>query len=144
MIRPVWMPQSATDSGTVLAELGPLLDAYWREVRPPGYGGFAFNVEGFIRAWMSRELLFIEIRLEKRLVGFIFIFRRQSLFCHDAVADIGTVYLLPEVRGRGLMREALKHARELARALDITHLYRSADEHGGDRHRMRREELPCP
>jgi GNAT superfamily N-acetyltransferase len=144
IIRPVWMPQAATDSGTILAELGPLLQAYWHEARPPGYGEFAFNVEGFIRGWMNRELVLIEIRHDKRLIGFVFLLRRQSLFCHDSVADIGTVYLLPERRGQGIMRAAIQHARELAQALNITHLYRSADEEGDGLHRMRREELPCP
>jgi GNAT superfamily N-acetyltransferase len=147
VIRPVWMPQAATGSGTILAELGPLLQAYWHEARPPGYGEFAFNVEGFVRAWMARELVLIEIRQDKRLVGFVFLLRRQSLFCYDSVADIGTVYLLPEVRGRGIMRAAIQHVRELASALDITHVYRSADEpaaSGEGPHRMRREELPCP
>jgi hypothetical protein len=144
VIRPVWMPQAATDSGTVLGELGPLLLAYWTEARPPGYGEFAFNVEGFVRAWMSRELVPFEIRLDSQLVGFLFLLRRQSLFCRDGVADIATVYLKPEVRHRGLMREAVRHVRELAGALGVTHLYRSVDIQGNGPHRMRREELPCP
>ncbi|WP_185218964.1 GNAT family N-acetyltransferase [Paraburkholderia dinghuensis] len=143
VIRPVWMPQAAADSGTVLGELGPLLLAYWAEARPPGYGEFAFNVEGFVRVWMSRELVPFEIRLDSTLVGFLLLLRRQSLFCRDGVADIATVYLKPEVRHRGLMREAVQRVRELAGVLGITHLYRSVDIQGSATHRMRREELPC-
>jgi GNAT superfamily N-acetyltransferase len=129
-IQAVWMPRDAKAAGAVLGEFGPLFLAYWQERRPEGYGEFDFNVEGFIRHWMSRELVLVEIRFNKLLVGYVMAFVRQMMFCRDKYLHIGCVYIRPDFRKRGLMRRARDYLKQLAPTFDAMHVYRDTEDAG--------------
>jgi GNAT superfamily N-acetyltransferase len=126
-IQALWMPRDAKAAGAMLGEFGPLFHAYWLERRPQGYGEFDFNVEGFIRHWITRDLILVEIRFNKLLVGYVLAFVRQMMFCRDKYLHIGCVYVRPDFRQRGLMRRAKDYLKQLAPSLDATHVYRDTE-----------------
>jgi GNAT superfamily N-acetyltransferase len=122
-IRAVWAPAEAQEAGRIFAELAPLLVAYWDEVRPPKFGPFEFDTLSFVRQWHKRELIFVEIRADAVLVGFLFVLQKRSIFCRDVILHSVTAYIQPEHRGSGLHRRAIKYVKELASTLNAIGVY---------------------
>lgn len=122
-IAAIWPPSNASVEAAkaVTDVLAPMLEDYWAEVRSDDSWEFNPDIETFITAWQARVFVPVVLKVDGVPSGFALVSVAPMLFSKaHKDAEIMSLYIKPEFRGRGLVAKGKEYILQIAQALGVS------------------------